>query len=66
MTECLHDVLLADDFGPSLRAVFAVEGLGHFGNWRLVIGDWIVENYWNANFGNSGVRLHEFHEFINA
>ncbi|MBV6466622.1 MAG: hypothetical protein PGMFKBFP_01942 [Anaerolineales bacterium] len=31
VAEGLHDVLLADDFGPSLRAVFAVEGLGHGG-----------------------------------
>ena len=30
IAERLHYMLLADNFGPTLRAIFSVEGLGHF------------------------------------
>jgi hypothetical protein len=29
IAERLHHVLLADNFGPALRAIFSIEGLGH-------------------------------------
>ena len=37
VTQCLHDMLLTDDFGPSLRAVLAVKGLGHY-SWLFTVG----------------------------